>query len=79
MSKSYHITKKDKLNVLHAFLVNDGVCNLNTILHYLKYYNLKKEQVKKAKLVLKELEKDLQKTIQVKIILIKKDIYALIY
>ena len=79
MKCSYHITKKDELDILRAFLRYDGVCDINDLARALHYNAFLDEKKRKAKQVMKKLEKRLQKSIQVKIILIGNRTYALIY
>lgn len=75
----FHITEKDKVNVLRAFLENDNVCTINEIIRYMKYYEVKEKRIKKAEEVIKLLEKSLRKTVQLRIVKLNNKTYALVY
>lgn len=75
----FHITEKDKVNVLRAFLENDNVCTINEIIRYMKYYEVKEKRIKKAEEVINLLEKSLRKTVQLRIVKLNNKTYALVY
>lgn len=75
----FHITEKDRVNVLRAFLENDNVCTIDEIIRYMKYYEVREKRIKKAEEVIKLLEKNLSKTVQLKIVKLNNKTYALVY
>ena len=75
----FHITEKDRVNVLRAFLENDNICTIDEIIRYMKYYELKEKRIKKAEEVIKLLEKNLRKTVQLRIVKLNNKTYALVY
>ena len=75
----FHITEKDRVNVLRAFLENDNICTIDEIIRYMKYYELKEKRIKKAEEVIKLLEKNLIKTVQLRIVKLNNKTYALVY
>lgn len=75
----FHITEKDRVNVLRAFLENDNICTIDEIIRYMKYYEVREKRIKKAEEVIKLLEKNLRKTIQLRIVKLNNKTYALVY
>ena len=75
----FHITEKDRVNVLRAFLENDNICTIDEIIRYMKYYEIREKRIKKAEEVIKLLEKNLRKTVQLRIVKLNNKTYALVY
>lgn len=65
----YNITKKDKNDILNIILKNDGKTEMQEIMRKYSYANTKKQKEQKILEVIKSLNRDLTKTVRVKLVI----------
>ena len=70
----YHITKKDKEEILKILLENDCKCKMNVLVREYSYLNDKQNKRAKIREVIKVLNKEIQKTINAEIVEIEKSV-----
>lgn len=74
---TFFISKQDKLCVLHSFLNHNGICTLHILAKELEYCETLDIKKKKVRAIIPVLEKELNKSVQVKIKRIRNEIYKL--
>lgn len=74
---TFFISKQDKLCVLHSFLNHNGICTLHVLARELEYCETLDIKKRKVRAIIPVLEKELNKSVQVKIKRIRNEIYKL--
>lgn len=74
---TFFISKQDKLCVLHSFLNHNGICTLHILAKELEYCETLDIKKRKVRAIIPILEKELNKSVQVKIKRIRNEIYKL--
>jgi len=67
----YHITQKDKTEILKILFEHDCKCKMSDLVKEYSYLNYKKNKKEKIREVIRKLNKELNEVIEVQIIEIK--------
>lgn len=64
----FHITKEDKKEILQTLLEHDCRCKMNILVNNFNYLNDKKTKRAKIREIIKVLNKELKKSVEVEIV-----------